>query len=123
MLVVAYVRPHAELEADRFPNDTAIEAAGSGRFFHDDVVGGYLIYRDGPERKVYIDDRAELYGAQRFAEFVAAQNGEYEALFERLRMAVAIVRSDWPLRAALLRDGWRVEYEDGVFEVLMLERP
>ena len=30
--------------------------------FHDDSTGGYLIWAEGPERLVYIDDRAELYG-------------------------------------------------------------
>lgn len=120
VVAVARVLPHDEFDMERFPSDAAIAAAGSGRFFHDDPVGGYLIYRDGPERLVYVDDRAELYGSERFAEFIAARDGDYRALFERLGMTAALVRPDWRLRTELLRDGWHVIYADSIFEVLVV---
>jgi hypothetical protein len=120
--VAAHLLPYDDFDMQRFPSDSAIAAAGAQRFFHDDVVGGYLIYRDGPERLVYIDDRAELYGAARLAEFVKARNGDYEELFERLGLAAAVVRPEWQLRTALLRDGWHVMYEDSNFEVLVADR-
>jgi hypothetical protein len=107
-----------EFDAEMFPSDAAIAAVGSGRFFHDDAVGGYLIYREGPERLVYIDDRVELYGATRFAEFLDARDGDYRTVFERYGMSTALVRSEWPLRMALLKDGWRITYEDSTFSVL-----
>ena len=110
--------PHG-FDTDRFPSNAALEAVATERFFHDDVVGGYLIYTDGPEQQVYIDDRAELYGATLLAEYVAARGGDYRELFDRLSMTAALVRLDWPLRAELLRDGWHVEYHDGTFEVLV----
>jgi hypothetical protein len=50
----------------------AISHLEPGRAFHDDAVGGYLIYEQWPERLVYIDDRAELYGDD-FADFVDAR--------------------------------------------------
>jgi hypothetical protein len=117
--VVAHLLPRDEFDKERFPSDAAVDAAGSGRFFHDDVVGGYLIYRDGPERLMYFDDRAELYGTARIAEFVDARDGDYKALFERTGMTAALVRPDWRLRTELLRDGWRVTYADAFFEVLV----
>jgi len=107
-----------QLSTEVFPSDAAIDAVGDGRFFHDDGVGGYLIYRYGPERQMYIDDRAELYGAEAYAEFRRARDGDYEALFERLGMGAAIVKPTWPLRAILMRDGWLTEYADGDFVVL-----
>ncbi len=117
--MIVQARNPAEFDADRFPSDAAIAAAGPGRFFHDDAVGGYLIYREGPERLVYIDDRAELYGATRFGEFLEARNGDYRILFDRYEMTKALVRPDWPLHTELLRDGWRITYEDGAFSVLV----
>jgi hypothetical protein len=119
VVLVAHLAPRDEFDTTRVPDNAAIAAAGPGHFFHDDVVGGYLIYRDGPERLVYIDDRAELYGATRLAEFVAARNGDYRALFERFGMTAALVQPEWRLRTELLRDGWHITYEDGLFEVLV----
>ncbi len=119
MVVIVDVQTAFELDPDRFPSDAALTAAGDGRFFHDDAVGGYLIYREGPERRVYIDDRVELYGATRFGEFIAARDGDYQEVFERYGMTSALVGKDWPLRSQLLRDGWRIAYADGFFEVLV----
>ncbi len=59
--MIAQARSPFEFDVKRFPSDAAIAAAGPGRFFHDDAVGGYLIYRDGPNRLVYVDDRVELF--------------------------------------------------------------
>ncbi len=117
--VTMHARTEFEFDADRFPSDAAIAAAGSGRFFHDDAVGGYLIYRDGPDRLVYIDDRVELYGDARFSEYLAALDGDYRTVFDRYGMRAALVRSEWPLRMELLRDGWRITYEDDAFAVLV----
>ncbi len=117
--VATYMIPRDELDSDRFPSDAAIAAVGLERFFHDDAVGGYLIYSEGPGRLVYVDDRVELYGAVRFGEFIAARDGDYKGVFERLGLSAALVRPDWPLRRELLGDGWHITYEDGVFEVLV----
>lgn len=126
ILAVAIVsaRPHALLDGGRFPSEEAIAAAsvGPGRFFHDTAVGGYLIYRDDPGQLVYIDDRAELYGASMLAEFDAARNGDYRRLFRRLGMSAAIVPTDWRLSTRLREDGWAVVHSDESFEVLIAGR-
>jgi hypothetical protein len=100
---------------ERFPNDEVLASIESDRFFHDDAVGGYLIYRDWPGAQVYIDDRAELYGAEAFAELRSARTGAYEEVFERYGMTEAIVKPDWQLRDRLERDGWTVVVEDEFF--------
>lgn len=117
--VVVHIVTPFSFDRDRFPSDQAVAAAGTGRFFHDDAVGGYLIYREGPERLVYVDDRVELYGVERFGEFLAARDGDYEAAFERFGFSAALVRPEWPLSRDLLRDGWHVTYRDPYFEVLV----
>jgi hypothetical protein len=116
--VIALLRPVDTFDPARFPSDEVLAALETDRFFHDDAVGGYLIYRDWPAQQVYIDDRAELYGARGFAEFRAAKRGIYEDLFARYGMTEAIVKDDWELGAALARDGWMVSYEDEFFVVM-----
>ncbi len=116
--VIALLRPVDTFDPARFPSDELLGALETDRFFHDDAVGGYLIYRDWPAQQVYIDDRAELYGARGFAEFRAAKQGIYEDLFARYGMTQAIVKRDWELGAALEGAGWLVGYEDEFF-VLM----
>jgi hypothetical protein len=116
--VIALLRPVDTFDPARFPSDEVLAALETDRFFHDDAVGGYLIYRDWPAQQVYIDDRAELYGARGFAEFRAAKQGIYEDLFARYGMTEAIVKDDWELGAALARDGWVVSYEDEFFVVM-----
>jgi hypothetical protein len=116
--VTALLRPVDTFDPARFPSDELLGALETDRFFHDDAVGGYLIYRDWPAQQVYIDDRAELYGARGFAEFRAAKQGIYEDLFARYGMTEAIVKENWELRAVLARDGWVVGYEDEFFVVM-----
>ncbi len=106
------------IEPTEFPNDLAIEAVAGRRAFHGMAVGGYLIFRDQPGSFVYIDDRAELYGERRFADHSAALRGDYEGLFDRLDIEVAIVEPDWPLTKILLRNGWLTEYQDERFLVV-----
>ncbi len=119
----AHALPHDTFSSERFPSDAAVAAVGSGRFFHDDAVGGYLIYLRGPDSLIYIDDRAELYGAERFAEFGEALAGNYQELFHRLGMSVALVRSESSLHGVLVADGWTTEYEDEHFSVLADRQP
>ena len=119
LVIAVHVQLGSELDRHVFPGDTITELASGRRVFHDDAVGGYLIYREGPQHKVYIDDRAELYGAEGFADFRAARSGDYEALFDRLAIEAAIVRSSWPLRSALIGNGWYVEHREEDFELLL----
>ena len=122
IVVALHTVSHVALDSERFPSDAAIEAAGDQPFFHDDGIGGYLIYRSGPDEQVYIDDRAELFGEEGFAELADAKLGVYEELFDRLGMRSAIVRPRWPLYSILVRDGWAVEYRDEEWAVLTAPR-
>ena len=113
------LRPvESPFEVENYPTSQVLGAVETERIFHDDAVGGYLIYRDWPERQVFIDDRAELYGAEFFGEFDAIRRGAYEDVFERYGITEAIVKPHWPLYGILLRDGWVVGYEDEYFAVI-----
>lgn len=87
--------------------------------FHDDRTGGYLIWLDGPERLVYLDDRAELYGT-RIAEFVAVRNGElpWEPVFARDGIEQVLLRADESLLDDLRASGWVSVHQDAEYVVL-----
>lgn len=122
-LVVALIpfllRGDAELDSDRFPLAARASLADE-RTFHDDRVGGYLIWADWPGRLVYLDDRAELYTA-RMAEFVAIRDGDidWELVFERDSIEQALLRSDELLVDELVAAGWRSVYSDEAYTVLL----
>ena len=108
--------PH--LDPEHFP----IEAAGqltAERVFHDDTTGGYLIYAYGPERQIYIDDRAELFGPA-IADFIRTRNadGEWEESLAKLGIEQAFLKKEDPLAHALAASGWREDFADAVFVVL-----
>lgn len=116
--VVALFRPADTFNEERFPSDELMASVESDRFFHDDAVGGYLIYRDWPHNRVYIDDRAELYGAEFFQGLRDAKAGDYEELFAQYDMTEALVKPEWGLAEQLARDGWETLAEDEFFAVM-----
>jgi hypothetical protein len=90
-----------------------------GPAYHDDGAGGYLIYRFWPERTVFVDDRAELYGPF-FAEFVKVRDARpgWREVLARYDIHQALVRVENPLGEVLRIAGWREAYADDVFVVL-----
>jgi hypothetical protein len=97
----------------------AISHLGPERTFHDDGVGGYLIYAEWPERLVYIDDRAELYG-DGFVDFVRARAGHpvWREVLEEYEIRQALLKVEDPLAQILAAAGWEERYRDENFVVL-----
>jgi hypothetical protein len=119
MMVVPFGAPTGEaLDETRFPLDAA-RALTSERVFHDDVVGGYLIYAQWPTRLVYVDDRAELYG-DRLVQFADARSGgpDWRETLAAAQVEQALVRREDAL-ASLLEESadWLLIYEDHTFLV------
>ena len=114
-------RPLGVLEESRFPNRVIIESLDGERWFHSMMTGGYLIYADWPDRRVYIDDRAELYGVDGFIEYRDLITGvAIEPLITR-RIDGVIAERQWPLVDVLVADGWTVRADDEYF--IALARP
>ncbi len=88
--------------------------------FHDDRVGGFIIWAEGPDRKVFIDDRGELYGP-RIEEFVEIRrgDGDWRAVFERDQISQALLGVDEPMVEALRTAGWVESHRDDLFVVLV----
>jgi hypothetical protein len=109
----------ADLAEDRFPAAAATAALDSSRVFAGSAVGGYLIYAEWPERRVFIDDRAELYGEEGFRRFVDLRKGiDVESVFAELGIEQALAQTDWSIVEALRLSGWIPRYEDEHFVVL-----
>ncbi|MBT8165329.1 MAG: hypothetical protein HKO63_08640 [Acidimicrobiia bacterium] len=112
--------------AGSYPDDelfpvSAIAALDPGPLFHGDAVGGYLIYEAWPDRLVYTDDRAELYGEERFEEFVDARAGRpvWREVFDRHGIDQALLSADSTgLQEVLSASGWYERYRDPEFVVL-----
>ncbi|MGH8916100.1 MAG: hypothetical protein ACRDZM_16510 [Acidimicrobiia bacterium] len=108
----------ASIDEERFPV-AATEALDDVPTFHDDRAGGYLIWAEGPERLVYLDDRAELYG-ERMAEFVEIRDleADWGPVFERDGIEQVLFKADEELVAELKSSGWSTAYEDDFYVVL-----
>lgn len=116
--VFGVARP-VTLREDRFPSEVALAAIGEGRLFNDSAVGGYLIYADWPDHLVFIDDRAELYGAEGFERFHDVDSGiDVVATFTELDIHQAVIKADRPLIGYLELLGWEYRYQDEYFVVM-----
>jgi hypothetical protein len=118
VVVPFLVAGDGQIDEERFPLAATKELADVPTF-HDDRTGGYLIWAEGPDRLVYIDDRAELYG-ERMAEFVAVRELErdWRPVFERDGIDQVLLRADEELVGELERAGWARSYDDGLYVVL-----
>ena len=75
-------------------------------------TGGYLIYSN--RLPVFIDDRAELYGAEFFGEFVNTRRGTpiWRSAFDAYDIQQALVAADSGLAEVLTAEGWHVDFSD-----------
>lgn len=103
-----------------FPVAAASRLEKAGLFagvFTEDLWGGYLIYRQYPRGRVYIDGRSDFYGAdfaRQYIKDMGAQDGWGRQL-ARYRVDTVLLPPDAPLAGALRQSAaWRLVYDDGV---------
>lgn len=112
LAVVGLARPIGRNTAS-LPPDAAVASLTEAEVFHGPGSGGLLIWSEYPHRKVFVDDRAELYGAEFFRDVVATLNGETGTeLLDRFELDEALVKTRWALTDVLAREGWRETYRD-----------
>jgi hypothetical protein len=106
------------VDEERFPV-AAAAALEDVPTFHDDVAGGYLIWSEGPERLVFLDDRAELYG-ERLGEFVEIRDldRDWRPVFERDGIEQVLLKADEELLGELASAGWSTAYQDEFYVVM-----
>jgi hypothetical protein len=81
-----------------------------------DTWGGYLIYRLYPQRQVIIDDRHDLYGADRVRQLLILLQGEpgWRQVLDNLQVGTVLLPADSTLSSLLreLPQEWAPKYED-----------
>jgi hypothetical protein len=86
------------------------------RLANQDVVGCYLILRDGRDARVFIDDRIDMYPVQVTKDYIALLHGESRALsvLDKRKIDVVLWQRDLPL-VTMLRatDDWHQVHRDG----------
>jgi hypothetical protein len=129
VLVLLACRPwfsaNAAKRAERLPAaaaDYVIAHRIVGNMFNGYDDGGYLIYRLGPERKIFIDGRVDVYGDSFFKDYNAIYFGTagWKQKFDRYGIDFAILDNDAPIRQLLLAEGsFKEAFRDGHHSVLL----
>ena len=108
----------AAYEAQKFPL-TAVEfiekMESAGPIFNDYNWGGYLIWKLYPDRKVFIDGRADVYGDAFICNYLRIYGGErgWREELDRLGIKTVLVEPNATLTTLLREDkGWRTVFED-----------
>jgi len=104
-------------DAAKFPVRAANFMPAAGRVFTKDQWGGYLIYRFGGERKVFIDGRSDFYGQsflQTYAEVADVKPG-WQSVLKQYDVNVVLIPVDHALASALqLSPEWKRVYTDSM---------
>jgi hypothetical protein len=108
----------AQFPSKRFPVAAANFLSAQGirsQVFNPDYWGGYLIYRLGPDYKVFMDDRHDFYGEAFVRDYIkvkAIQPGWQEVL-QKQKVKWVLAPSDWALPNVLKElPQWKVLYDD-----------
>lgn len=110
--VVGLARPVTR-DTRVLPTAGAVEALRSERLFHGPGAGGFLIWADYPSRRVFVDDRAELYGEEFFEDLVDTIGGARgTTMLDAYGLEEALVKTSWALDDTLRDDGWIETYRD-----------
>ena len=110
-VLVAFSAPHIVLEG--FPSQVVEELAARGwvanpaeRIVAPDAVGNYLELRDGAAAHVFVDDRAEVFPSDVFADHanLVWDRGDWRAVLDRYDATVVIWAEDEELTGHLVGD-------------------
>ncbi|MDH5298308.1 MAG: hypothetical protein OEV91_04745 [Desulfobulbaceae bacterium] len=93
-----------------------------GKMFNNYGWGGILIYTFGPEQKVFIDGRADMYGEKIFTDYqkIIGITDETEPLLDKYGVDWVLFGSTEPLTRYLKRSGaWLEIYRDKTASILV----
>ena len=112
------------------PNKMPVEAVDwleknpqQGNMFNYFVWGGYILYRDWPNEKVFIDGQTDFYGETLFREYldVMSMGSDWEKILDKYNVAWMLIPRNEPLAQTLKADQtdpWNVIYEDDTAIIL-----
>jgi hypothetical protein len=89
---------------------------GAGRVFTSDQWGDYLIYKQYPARRVFIDGRSDFYGSKFVKQYLEILGVKYtwQRDLDEYGVDTVLLPTDAPLAGALKESSrWHVVYDDG----------
>jgi len=110
----------AEYDAKTYPAVAVGLMEKAGLFsgvFTPDLWGGYLIYREYPRVRVFMDGRSDFYGAEFAKQYIQAMGVQagWEKYLARYGVDTIMLPPDAPLAGALKQSpAWHLIYDDGV---------
>ncbi len=123
------IRRQPQAEAQQFPAHAVAflnNHPPSGPVFNHYDWGGYLIWKLYPSTPVFIDGRADLYGAKLFHDFADAYElkGSWQQVLQRWGIQTVMVPPDSALAVGLQSaPGWTVAYRDSQAVILITSQP
>ncbi len=114
----AWGRDNGFMGEDGYPRQAVDALAGlpsSARVWNSYDWGGYLIWRLYPERLVYIDGRADLYGDALFADYLQVWRAhpQWAEVLSRYEIEAVLCESQGPLATVLTTStSWQIIYLD-----------
>jgi hypothetical protein len=103
----------SDFPASQFPVDLENRRAGmltDARLFTTDYWADYLLFRNYPRQRVFVDGRCDFYGEQLSAEYMRALNAQpgWQLVLDRAGVNTVLIPAEAPLHAALeASDGWQ----------------
>jgi len=126
-------QPPSACRAAYDPKSFPVAAAGQleqagfyGGVFTEDLWGGYLIYREYPRGRVFIDGRSDFYGAEFTRKYIRAMGAQagWEDYLSRYGVRTVLLPPDAPLAGALRQSSaWHLIYDDGTAQIFRPGRP
>lgn len=97
-----------------------------GNMFNSYDIGGYLIYRLAPDRKVFIDGRADVYGDKFINDYITIYSGKagWKEKFDKFAIDYIVCENDAPIRQILNGNGsFKQVFVDEKYSVLVRNDP
>lgn len=93
-----------------------------GNIYNEYDFGTYIIYSAYPQYRVFIDGRAEMYGAERLREYYRVRRTEpgWKKVLDKYDISLIIIYHNLRLSQSLLNNNkWRLIYSDTVADIFV----
>jgi hypothetical protein len=132
-LIIVLLSFSGRLKADFDPESKPVSASKfleqaqiNGNMFNSDEFGDYIIYRNYPAYKVFIDGRNDMYGVEKLKEYyrVITFGHGWEHILEKYNITWIIYDSSSPLSRYLMQNkNWHIIYSDKVASIFLKKIP
>lgn len=120
VVILRLPKEQIKKESETFPTGAVtwlLKNQPEGKLFNSYTWGGYLIWRLFPDYPVYIDGRADVYGAEFINDFVSIYSVEddWEQTLDATGAGLVLVEDDCGLAKALQQSSqWHEVYQDDI---------